>query len=176
MQLKPCTKTFDFQVARKLCTLNVLDLRIVCLWCMNTSSHNDPNNSFTNKHQSPQLDCTFQHVSRKNHGFDFMVWRDASPKPSASGGPNSKRPRSALEQLEAWASEWPMQDRVVDAISFEEKDRSTKLHLVGMVKHYLKGPKEPKNVWPRGLALGFDIFAVPKFGRVALSNVAQLLV
>eukprot|EP00913_Durusdinium_trenchii_P022886 g21488.t1 len=37
-------------------------------------------------------------------------------------GQRSKRPRSALEQLEAWADEWPMRHPKIETADFKQKD------------------------------------------------------
>lgn len=36
--------------------------------------------------------------------------------------PSSKRPRSALERLEAWADEWPMQQPKIETADYKPKD------------------------------------------------------
>ncbi|CAK9098727.1 unnamed protein product [Durusdinium trenchii] len=40
----------------------------------------------------------------------------------ASEVPSSKRPRSALERLEAWADEWPMQQPKIETADYKPKD------------------------------------------------------
>ena len=128
-------RTFNDQAAWKLYNMSVLEHRIVY-------EHLFPPNQkqtttvLTNKQTTPRLNLILRFHREAwlwFHGFEGTN----RPKPSASGGPNSKRQRGALEQLEVWASEWPMQDRVVDTIPFEKKDRPTKLHLALCRVQYL---------------------------------------
>ena len=99
-----------------------------CVWTPLPPNQKQTTTVLTNKQTTPRLNLILRF--HKEAWLWFHRFEGTNRlKPSASGGPNSKRQRGALEQLEVWASEWPMQDRVVDTISFKDKDRPTKLHL-----------------------------------------------